>query len=274
MGTTRYRFESGEIQSVDAKLLYVTHSKYEHDWSSLPHTHRFAELCYICKGKGTYLIENKHYPVEQGDFVIVNSNVSHTETSAGDLPLEYIILGVEGLDFSFQGNQEHIIFKRIHEHEYLVFIMNTMFSEMEGKNPGYELVCKNLLEVLIVILLRQTSLTFEYAASADSGWECQKLKRYMEANYSQHITLDTLAEISHLNKYYLVHMFTKCFGCSPMSYLCDIRIRASKELIATTDYSITDIAHSTGFSSQSYFAQCFQKHCGMTAGEYRKKARS
>lgn len=274
MGISRYPFENNEIKSLNAKLLYVTHSKFEHDWLSLPHTHYFTELCYICKGRGYYLIEGQQFPVQKDDFIIINSNISHTETSDGDVPLEYIILGVEGLDFSFKGNREHIIFNCREDHTDFDFIMNTMLSEMEQKKPDYELVCQNLLEVLIVRLVRRrTSLTFDAVSSVKSSRECMKLKQYMDANYSQDITLDTLAEISHLNKYYLVHAFTKRFGCSPMSYLCDVRIQASKELLSSTNYSITEVAQSSGFSSQSYFAQCFQKRCHMTASAYRKSCR-
>ena len=50
-----------------------------------------------------------------------------------------------------------------------------------------------------------------------------------------------------------------------ISYLCEVRIKASRELLASTDYSITEVAQLSGFSSQSYFAQCFQKYCRMTA---------
>ena len=41
----------------------------------------------------------------------------------------------------------------------------------------------------------------------------------------------------------------------------------------STDYSITEVAQLSGFSSQSYFAQCFQKYCRMTASAYRKSCR-
>ena len=44
--------ETGEIDPINAKLLYVTHSIYENDWPSLPHMHYFTELCYIKKGYG------------------------------------------------------------------------------------------------------------------------------------------------------------------------------------------------------------------------------
>lgn len=274
MAILRYPFENNEIKSLDARLLYVTYSKYERDWSSLPHTHHFTELCYILGGKGFYLIEGQKIPVQKDDFIIVNSNVSHTETSDGSVPLEYIILGVEGLDFFLEGNREHIIFNCREDHADFLFYMNTLLSEMEEKAPDYELICKNLLEILIVRLLRRHApLTFKAVSPVKSTRECIKLKQYIDANYNQDITLDTLAQISHLNKYYLVHAFSKHFGCSPISYLCDVRIQASKELLASTNHSITEIAQSSGFSSQSYFAQCFQKRCGMTASAYRRACR-
>ncbi len=274
MGISRYLFTRGEVEPFPAKLLYITYSKYEHDWYSLPHTHPFTELCYILRGKGAYLFEGRPFPVQKDDFIIVNPNVSHTETSDRNIPLEYIILGVEGLNFSFRQNREHVIFNCKEDHVDFSFLMNTLLSEMEEKKPNYERICQNLLEVLIVRLTRRrASLTFEAVPTVQSSQECLKLKQYIDANYNQNITLDTLAKISHLNKYYLVHTFTKRFGDSPMNYLCSVRIQASKELLASTNHSITEVAQCSGFSSQSYFAQCFQKHCGMTASAYRKSCR-
>lgn len=274
MGINRYQLGADEEEPVRAKLLYVTYSKYENDWPSLPHSHYFTELFYVKKGQGFFLAEGKRYPIRENDFVIVNPNVAHTEFSAGDTPLEYIILGVEGIGFSFGENKEHLIFNCTRELTSLMFYMNTMLEEMEEKKRGYELVCQNLLEVLILKLIRYTGFAFDVIASLKSSRECVKIKQYIEANYTQDITLEMLAGRSHLNKYYLVHAFTKYFGCSPISYLCDVRIKASKELLASTDYSITEIAHSSGFSSQSYFAQCFKKSCQMSASDYRKTCRS
>ena len=270
MPITRYPLETGEIDPITAKLLYVTHSIYENDWPSLPHMHYFTELCYIKKGTGNYLIEDQNFPIKEDDFIIINSNTSHTERSVGEIPLEYIILGVEGLNFSFGGEHEHLIFNCRRDHEEFAYFMDSLLEEMENKRPHYELVCQDLLNMLIVKLIRRTNFSFEFVPSVKSSRECIKLKQYMEANYNQNITLDTLAQVSHLNKYYMVHAFTRQFGCSPMNYLMEVRIKASKELLASTDYSITEVAQSSGFSSQSYFAQCFLKHCHMTASAYRK----
>ena len=67
--------------------------------------------------------------------------------------------------------------------------------------------------------------------------ECALAKRYIDTNYSQNITLDLLAEITHINKFYLAHSFTECIGQSPINYLADRRIEACKELF-TCEYNL------------------------------------
>lgn len=270
MGTSRYLYENKGQETASRKLLYVSHSKYENDWQSIPHTHHFTEFFYVVKGCGSFLIEEEEYPIQEDDFIIVNANVSHTERSSGKTPLEYVTIGIEGLGFSFEDRNEHIIFNCKNQDLNLMFYMTAMLNEMEEKNLDYEKVCQDLLDVLIIKLIRRNHLAFELSPAAQIGRECRKLRRYIEANYMHPITLDSLAEMSHLNKYYLVHAFTKQCGCSPINYLCKVRIQASKELLETTNLSITEIAQSSGFSSQSYFAQCFQKSCNMTASAYRR----
>lgn len=274
MAFSRYSVTNEDIASLHAKLLYVTYSKYENDWPSLPHTHHFTELCYIKRGNGKYLINDKFYPVREDDLIIINSSVSHTEMSESSVPMEYIILGVEGLDFSVRDNHEHFILNCHRNRSDFLSYMNVLLNEMETRKQNFELVCQNLMEVLIVNLLRYSSVNFEAVSTVRSNRECNKLKHYIDSNYMQDISLDMLAEISHLNKYYMVHSFTRLFGCPPVSYLCNVRIKASQELLSSTDLSITDVAHSVGFSSHSYFAQCFRKLCGMTAGQYRKNCQT
>ena len=73
-----------------------------------------------------------------------------------------------------------------------------------------------------------------------------------------------------MNKYYIVHAFKKYKGVSPINYLINIRISEAKHLLQTTNYSVSKIAQSIGFSSQSYFSQVFRKELEMTPLQYRK----
>ena len=61
------------------QLRYISISKYEGDWQSLPHTHHFSELFYVLRGEGAFYIENEKVPVKTDDLVIINPYVEHTE---------------------------------------------------------------------------------------------------------------------------------------------------------------------------------------------------
>ena len=265
MSSHSLRFSPEDTDSQDVTLLNASSSRYEGDWPSIPHSHAFTELFYVRDGRGEFLLEDKIYPISKDDLIIVNPHINHTEISKGTPPLSYFTVGVEGVCFSFNDQKEYRIFNCRKKEADLLFYFNSLFQELDKQSEGYEKICNYLLHILILQLQRITDSPFELITAQHPSKECAYIKRYLDSNYSENITLDHLSALSHLNKYYLSHEFTKYYGISPMNYLSRKRIDVCKELLENTDYGISDIAHLVGFSSQS-----FRKSCGMTAGTYRK----
>ena len=270
MSSHSLRFSPEDTDSQDVTLLNASSSRYEGDWPSNPHSHAFTELFYVRDGRGEFLLEDKIYPISKDDLIIVNPHINHTEISKGTPPLSYFTVGVEGVCFSFNDQKEYRIFNCRKKEADLLIYFNSQFQELEKQTEGYEKFCNYLLHILILQLQRITDSPFELITAQHPSKECAYIKRYLDSNYSENITLDHLSALSHLNKYYLSHEFTKYYGISPMNYLSRKRIDVCKELLENTDYGISDIAHLVGFSSQSYLSQSFRKSCGMTAGTYRK----
>ena len=270
MSSHSLRFSPEDTDSQDVTLLNASSSRYEGDWPSIPHSHAFTELFYVRDGQGEFLLEDKIYPISKDDLIIVNPHINHTEISKGTPPLSYFTVGVEGVCFSFNDQKEYRIFNCRKKEADLLFYFNSLFQELDKQSEGYEKICNYLLHILILQLQRITDSPFELITAQHPSKECAYIKRYLDSNYSANISLDHLSALSHLNKYYLSHEFTKYYGISPMNYLSRKRIDVCKELLENTDYGISDIAHLVGFSSQSYLSQSFRKSCGMTAGTYRK----
>lgn len=145
-----------------------------------------------------------------------------------------------------------------------------MTKEFHEKKPGFELVCHDILEILLTYISREQNISVISDSMFQTSKECALAKRYIDENYSQNITLDLLANITHIDKFYLTHTFTKCLGQSPIRYLTEKRLSSAKELLADSNFSISQISSMTGFSSQSYFAQIFRKEVGLTPLQYRK----
>ena len=49
MSSSRYIFNNEDFEKLTASLLYISTSKYENDWQSIPHIHHFSELIYIIR---------------------------------------------------------------------------------------------------------------------------------------------------------------------------------------------------------------------------------
>ena len=273
-------FESINLENTnntqDFRLRYVSISKYEGDWQSIPHTHQFSELFYVLSGKGVFYIEDEIVPVETDDLMIINPHVEHTEKTLPNDPMEYIVFGVEGLAFSFDDPDSddakgYSYYSYGADKSQLINFAQLMVKEFREKKPGFELVCHGLLQVLLVFISRKQHLNVISDSSFQLSKECALAKRYIDANYSKNITLDSLAEITHINKFYLAHSFTECMGQSPINYLAEVRLTASKQQLTTSNMSIAQIASNNGFSSQSYFSQIFKKKVGITPQQYRKR---
>lgn len=264
------------------KLLYVSTAKYGGDWHSTLHTHACTEIFYVVGGSGKFNIEGKLLPVTTDDMVIVNPNVEHTEVSYNKRPLEYIVLGVEGLEYSAgeDADERWFMTNLQNAREALLHALREMLREIEYKAVGYELICQDLLEVLILRLMRHAGLQFlptkteHRKPGRKPSKECAAVRHYIDNHFKENINLDMLSELVHVNKYYMVHSFTKEYGISPINYLISRRIEESKYLLSDTDHSLSQISHMLGFSSPSYFSQSFRRLEGMSPMEFRRSSRS
>lgn len=256
-----------------AKLLYANAARYDPHWHSMPHTHSCSELFFVTGGRGAFHLQNLVYPVQRGDLVIVNTGLEHTETSDEASPLEYIVLGVEGLEaLSPQPDANGWAAVSLHGlGTDLTPYLHAVVREMELQEPGFQAICQGLLEVILTLLIRRANFTFSLAdGDKKSSRECSMVRRYIDAHFKENLSLDQLAALAHVNKYYLVHTFTREYGTSPINYLISRRIHESRRLLESTNHSLSQISHMLGFSSPSYFSQVFRKQAGVSPQEYRK----
>lgn len=274
MGILQYQLDTSIQTKHDARLLYVTASTYENDWPSIKHSHYFSELFFVTGGSGAFYIDNQKHPISTNDLVIVNPNIEHTEISTGSDPLSYIILGIEGLQFLFPQDKEyyihHCTVPANSKNSHLLFYFDLLLNEITSKQEGYLEICSNALDILMIEIQRLTHTMVTGESSSPADKDLAKVKRYIDTHYQENITLESLANMIHLNKFYFSHSFSKFYGISPINYLNNRRIQICKELLLSSDYKISEIAEIVGFSSESYFSQNFKKNCGLSAREYRK----
>lgn len=95
-------------------------------------------------------------------------------------------------------------------------------------------------------------------------------RNYINLHYAERITLDDLARVISINKFYLQKLFKRYMGLSPNEYLIYTRLSQAKHLLSTTDHSIGRIAMDVGIDNVGYFTNLFKKYEGCAPSVFRQ----
>ena len=82
-----------------------------------------------------------------------------------------------------------------------------------------------------------------------------------------------LRELAAVSGAHLARSMRTHYATSPTRFVTELRLERACVLLATTDLTVTAIAHRTGFASQSYFTRCFHRAHGLSPRAYRRRAR-
>lgn len=142
-----------------------------------------------------------------------------------------------------------------------LFKQNFEFKQMELGTCADFILAEILRQI---VMAQQTPIykTKEYHKGI------QKVVNYINQNYTKEISIDDLAEISGLSKFYFIRSFKKFTSVSPIDYIIKIRVSHAKFYLSTTDYKIKDIATLVGFNSSSALIRAFKKQMLLTPTEY------
>jgi AraC-like DNA-binding protein len=101
----------------------------------------------------------------------------------------------------------------------------------------------------------------------------QRVREFIEEHLDDNISIQTLAKVAGLSKYYFARAFKQSQGITPHDYVVRCRVRRVQELLASTDLPLSEIAVAVGFADQSHCARRFREHVGMTPSRYRWSTR-
>ncbi len=99
----------------------------------------------------------------------------------------------------------------------------------------------------------------------------QKVITQIESDIASDLSLNNLARIFEVNPSYLSSLFKKETGSTLTEYVNKQRIERAKELLASTNMQIQNIAQRCGMLDVNYFTKTFKKYTDLTPKKYREK---
>lgn len=246
------------------------------------HEHPDAfELLLVTSGEGMYYLDSSYYEIKKGDLVFCNSSVLHDELPEKNKDLSFY--GLRAAGFTFQNLPEnHLIPGEMwpvaaskDNYEAFLKLFEVLFQYADAQLHLEEFGEHLMMSILNLAI--STAYEAHVKGSQINGerrpggtGQLYRIKQYIDRNYHDDLSLESLGKTFFLSPYYLSHIFKEAFEIPPMQYIYRRRIGEAQSLLITTDDSVTKIAGAVGFGDSSYFSVQFRKYVGMTPSEYRR----
>lgn len=120
---------------------------------------------------------------------------------------------------------------------------------------------------LLMTLIQDTAVPA--AATPGRAPQLARAVALAQERYAEDLSVDDLARAAGYSRYHFTRLFTQAYHCSPMDYLCDLRLGHAARLLRESDAAVKDIARACGFADAGYFCKVFRRAQGTTPGQFR-----
>lgn len=96
---------------------------------------------------------------------------------------------------------------------------------------------------------------------------------FMRANLSRPLRVSDISITCGLSESRFCHLFSQLTGVSPKRVITQFRIERARQLLASTDIHVKQIAAMVGLPSVKTFTRTIKSACGCTPGEWRRRTR-
>lgn len=101
----------------------------------------------------------------------------------------------------------------------------------------------------------------------------QRVLACLEARLAERVQVRELADEIHMSPFHFARMFKLSTGYAPHAWLTHQRMERAKELLATTQLPLLEVASRVGYQTQAHFTGVFHRYVGTTPRVYRLQNR-
>jgi AraC-like DNA-binding protein len=245
------------------------------------------EICYVLRGHVDWWAETKVYEVPSHHIYLTFPNEWHGGVDSMLHPCELFWVGVKfpksekkpwpGLSVV----ETHTLRDRLTNIRDRVFPAPVeiatqywaILMEYRTSNEFSETAARAALHRLLISILRAydkhvAGRKVEHRRLTPG---IQHALEYARQNLGEEVRVEDLAESARLSASRFHTRFVKETGETPGDWLRRQRILKAKQLLLTSQRSVTDLAYDLGFPSSQYFATVFAKYTGLSPSDYRER---
>ena len=107
-------------------------------------------------------------------------------------------------------------------------------------------------------------------AGSLAAWQMRRVRHYIEANLTQDLQTNTLADVVNLSPSHFSRAFKRSLGITVHRYVMQRRVEKAQQLMLTTAEALSSVALSCGMSDQSHLTRWFRRVVGEAPAAWRR----
>ena len=243
------------------------------------HSHPEYQIGLAINALGRYVIRGNSLNIPQLNLSIIHSGETHQPDASRNItvPCAYLMMYVSpevmlsaGREIGWWKENELPHFgKIVFDDKELVrrYLLLYRFSKLNTDRLANDI---QQLEFL-TFLIKNFSQASDLRIGNSSQKAIKQVREYLDAHFKQQISLDELAWLTGMSKYYLCRKFAEKVGVPPHVYQYQLRLNAAKKMLVQKR-PVAEIAHELGFYDQSHFGKYFKKFSGFSPRVYSRGA--
>lgn len=249
-----------------------------------PHYHEFDKAVVFYSGNVDYIIEGISYSLQPGDILFVRHNAIHKPLIRPDADYERAVLWIRpGFLESYGGNAQPLgtCFDLSLERRACLYRppaevrgrIRRLIAELEtavGEERFGSALLADTYFLQLMVEFNRCVLEEAPLQPQNVDPKIDEALRYINNNLASDLSVDSLAAMCYLSRYYFMRRFKDSTGYTVHNYICQKRLSAAAEALEAGS-SVTEAALSVGFSEYSSFLRAFKKMYGATPGEYLRR---
>lgn len=241
------------------------------------HAHKEYEINYINAGACIMEVDGSYVPLKAGECIVIAPGSAHCfmvdmqktcKITQLELVIRYPEEAAEGLCFPGFGESCH----RLRECENLLPLLERIcYYCCAGEQEATGKVQIDFMLLQLYALLSEMIERKQTGESSEEADRVRALIHHIQENLDSSLNIEQMAEYYGISSRYVRKYFKQQMGMGCSEYITFLRLGKAKRLLWNPEYSVTDVALMSGFSSSQYFCKVFHRQIGCTPAEYRRQ---